>query len=332
MAKRDIALKTWLKNKERFADFFNGALFNGEQIVDSKDLEEMDSESNKIDRDKNASTTYIKRHRDVVMRWRGGVNLAILAIENQANVCYAMPARSMFYDALSYDEQMKEIHRIKRKNNSNLKGNYISSFGINDRICPAVTVVFYHGDVPWKDNIELYDMFQGRETEFFENILKKYVPNYKLNIVDVSNIEDIKRFKSDLQIVLGMLKCKNNKVEMKDYVNSNRKQLERVDIDTVETISALLNMNQLDKYIPKAKKGEKIDMCKAMQDWCEENKEIGRAEGIKEGIKEGRVEGRVEGIRSIVVNMIRKGLSTEDICDLAQCETVYVEELRESIV
>ena len=35
MAKRDIALKTWLKNKERFADFFNGALFNGEQIVDS---------------------------------------------------------------------------------------------------------------------------------------------------------------------------------------------------------------------------------------------------------------------------------------------------------
>lgn len=209
-----------------------------------------------------------------------------------------MPARSMFYDALSYDEQMKEIHRIKRKNNSNLKGNYISSVGINDRICPAVTVVFYHGDVPWKDNIELYDMFQGRETKFFENVLKKYVPNYKLNIVDVSNIEDIKRFKSDLQIVLGMLKCKNNKVEMKDYVNSNRKQLERV------------------------------DMCKAMQDWCEENKEIGRAEGIKEGVKEGRV----EGIRFIVVNMIRKGLSTEDICDLAQCETEYVEELRETLV
>ena len=133
-------------------------------------------------------------------------------------------------------------------------------------------------------------MFQGRETEFFENILKKYVPNYKLNIVDVSNIEDIKRFKSDLQIVLGMLKCKNNKVEMKDYVNSNRKQLERV------------------------------DMCKAMQDWCEENKEIGRAEGIK------------EGLRCIVINMIQKGLSTEDICDLAQCETDYVEELRETLV
>ena len=113
-----------------------------------------------------------------------------------------------------------------------------------------------------------------------------------------------------------MIKYKNNKNGIKDYVNNNKNQLENIDVDTVEAISVLMNMEQLDGYIPKVKKGERIDMCKALQDWCEENKEIGREEGM----------------RCIIVNMIQKGLSTETICDLAQCEMEYVEELRESLV
>ena len=31
MGKPDVAIKNWLKNKVRFADLFNGILFNGEQ-------------------------------------------------------------------------------------------------------------------------------------------------------------------------------------------------------------------------------------------------------------------------------------------------------------
>lgn len=48
MGKSNIAVKQWLRNKKRFADLFNGTIFQGEQIVLPEELEEIDSESSII--------------------------------------------------------------------------------------------------------------------------------------------------------------------------------------------------------------------------------------------------------------------------------------------
>ena len=48
MGKSNIAIKQFFRDKERFADLFNGYVFQGEQIVKPEDLEEKDSESSII--------------------------------------------------------------------------------------------------------------------------------------------------------------------------------------------------------------------------------------------------------------------------------------------
>lgn len=40
MGKVDVSIKQWLKNKERFADLFNGVIFEGRRVVLPNDLKE----------------------------------------------------------------------------------------------------------------------------------------------------------------------------------------------------------------------------------------------------------------------------------------------------
>ena len=38
MGKKDISVNRWLSDKERFADLFNGSLFEGRQFIDPQKL------------------------------------------------------------------------------------------------------------------------------------------------------------------------------------------------------------------------------------------------------------------------------------------------------
>ena len=106
MGKSNIAIKQFFRDKERFADLFNGYVFQGEQIVKPEDLEEKDSESSIIIQSKNSTSKGVQKYRDIAMHWKKGAALTILAIENQDKVHYAMPVRTMLYDGLSYADQI----------------------------------------------------------------------------------------------------------------------------------------------------------------------------------------------------------------------------------
>ena len=68
MGKTDTALSIWYKNKVRFADLFNGAVFHGRQLIKPEELELIDSKSEEILTDKNDRFEELQRYRDVVMR------------------------------------------------------------------------------------------------------------------------------------------------------------------------------------------------------------------------------------------------------------------------
>lgn len=74
----------------------------------------------------------------------------------------------------------------------------------------------------WDGKKDLHGLL-GIERERYR-ILKKYVPNYKINLIDPRKLEDLKCFKTDLQMIFGMLKYKNSKVQMKEFVNKNNAQ------------------------------------------------------------------------------------------------------------
>ena len=52
-------------------------------------------------------------------------------------------------------------------------------------------------------------------------ILCKYVPNYRINLVDAGNISDLGMFHTDLQQILVMLQYKGKKERLYKHIQGN---------------------------------------------------------------------------------------------------------------
>ena len=52
MGRADIAVKNWLNDNGRFADLFNGSVFNGRKIILPDELEDLDRETDILITDK----------------------------------------------------------------------------------------------------------------------------------------------------------------------------------------------------------------------------------------------------------------------------------------
>jgi hypothetical protein len=297
MGKPDAAIKQWLGVKRRFADLFNGIIFNGEQVIKENELTKIDSEANIIITDKNNKKTALNRHRDIVMRWQG-VDLVVLAIENQQKVNYSMPVRNMLYDALTYTEQVQNQWNLldkdeqKQANSSEI----FSRFRKTDTLYPVVTIVFYFGsETEWDGAVTLHEMFPSAESTSVKYLLEKYIPDYRLNLLDISNIKDVKIFKSDLQIIFGMLKYKKDKESLRKYVYTHKEYFENIDIETCQASEVLLGAGKKLKIMLESNKeaGGGINMCKALDDWYNEGVEQGEnslAQLISKLFSEGRPE------------------------------------------
>ena len=118
MGRDNVIVNRWFSQKERFADLMNGCLFQGQQVILPEQLEKIDRETDLFIPEKPGTEMIqgkgIQRYRDVAMRWEDRAELAVLALENQERIHYAMPVRTMIYDGLSYAEQIEESWK-KRK-------------------------------------------------------------------------------------------------------------------------------------------------------------------------------------------------------------------------
>ena len=153
----------------------------------------------------------------------------------------------------------------------------MSRFRKKDRLIPIISLVFYYGSKPWDGPVDLYDMFQLEGTKEENEILEKYLPNYKINLVDAERLEDVEKFSNDLQVILTMLRYRDSKEELTDYINENKKFFQNVDYETSQAMKAFLNMKQIPGEAEH--KEEMIDMCKAIQEMYDD--------GVKDGIQQG---------------------------------------------
>ena len=199
MAKTDELMKNLFKHKEIFADLFNATIFNGQQLIKPEKLTEINTENIHIEdsiQDKdNINSNITKRYRDLCMRQNDSILQIILGCEDQSEVDYSMPIRTMLYDSLKYTEQQKNLE------------------------------------------------------------LKSIIPNYKMNLLWAYNIKDIDKFKSDLQYILYMLKYKEEKENLKEYISEHNDNLQKMNQDSHNVAVALLN-HKLPELIEDDKKGE----------------------------------------------------------------------------
>ena len=124
-------------------------------------------------------------------------------------------------------------------------GEYLSRFRKKDRLIPIISLVFYYGSEPWDGPVDLYDMFRLEGTKEEKEILEKYLPNYKINLVDAERLEDVEKFSDDLQVILTMLRYRDSKEELKHYIDENKKFFQNVDYETSQAMKAFLNMKQI---------------------------------------------------------------------------------------
>ena len=295
MGQSNAAVRQWMGNPKRFADLFNATVFNGEQVIRPEELEPADGEEDILLTDKNGKKQEVHRYRDIVMKWKKEAVLILLACENQAKMHYAMSVRNMLYDSLSY---VGQIQRMWNKNVEKMTtAEFLSKFRKDDRLIPVLTLVFYYDVDQWDGSKDLYGMLQWSEDEKKNTVLKEYVPNYRINLIDAGNLEHLERFKSDLQEVLGMIQCRGDKESLLKYINDRKEYFQNVDEETYYVIREFLHSERmLKENIEKSQGKETVDMCKALEDLYNEGIERGMEQGIKRGMECGMELGVVKGV------------------------------------
>ena len=317
MGKADVNVNIWLSEKKRFANLFNGVIYGGRQMILPEDLEEVNPVSSVSVKNRTGKTKNMKKYRDIIMKWRNQATLVLLANESQDKVHYAMPHKVMLYDGMDYETQIRNNWKNfndRRKQNKKAgqslehltAGEYLSRFRKKDRLIPIISLVFYYGSEPWDGPVDLYDMFQLEGTKEEKEILEKYLPNYKINLVDAERLEDVEKFSNDLQVILTMLRYRDSKEELTDYINENKKFFQNVDYETSQAMKAFLNMKQISGEAEH--KEEMIDMCKAIQEMYDD--------GVKDGIQKG-VE---RGIAAVIRTCRNLNVSEEDTLNNVQRE------------
>lgn len=281
MQEKDIVAKAYFENPERFADLMNAYVYAGEQILKAEDIKEIRSEEARIDNDEEDEVVAQRVTADVAGNVQCGMQVAVVLLENQSYVHYAMPVRVMNEESIRYHRQWREIADRHKHERGLRKAEYISGFTRKDRLIPTVTLVVYLGDEPWDGPVCLHDML---ELEEYPKEIQKLIVDYPIHLLEARKYTNLEDFRTDIRYVFGFFQRENDKNALREYVAENREVFSELSQDAFNMISVMTHTKELRKVVQSGKKkGEKCDMCKAIREMLEDERIVGRQEGRQEG-------------------------------------------------
>ena len=306
MGERSNAASAYLSVKAHFADFINGSVYHGEQVVQAEELEICDKDYYPVDDElKKKGVKRTPRHRDVVMRDGKGTKYAVIGIEAQDEIHYALPVRCMEYDAAEYRRQLDEIGRDfvkgldadKEKKNKVSNAEFLSRMHSWQKLQPVVTVAFYHGKKKYNGCKDLHSMLNWNEKT---NKYLPYVANYKVNLVTPEDLDE-NYFKTGLRELIGILKRREDKESMAAFMEDNKSRFQNLDDETYEVIGILSGYKNLLKRKEKNRNEEGgIDMCRAFEEMVQDGVRKGEKIGEERGEKRGEKRGVIKGERRVL--------------------------------
>lgn len=295
---KDVSIKTFWRDNEHFADLFNATVFNGKQVLKPDKLTEMDTDVSATIQSKSYNES-ITRNRDVVKKMSDGVEFNILGLEIQDKTHYAMPLRTMTYDALGYIKEYNDIkkqHKLHKDSFSSPE-EFLSGIDKSDRFHPIITLVLYYGDSLWDGPSCLADMMVSMP----DNI-KAYFSDYKLNLVQILDSDKYTFYNENVRDVFNIARSIYNKDI--DSIFSEYKT-RNVDNEVMKLISVLTATPQIMNLCKPNEQGGKINMCKAMEELKAEWQGESRKEGIELGIDTEKV--------NSIISMLEFGITKEQI-------------------
>ncbi|MDO4521850.1 MAG: transposase [Eubacteriales bacterium] len=282
MGKKDVIQKIFWEDNRRFADFINVVMFRGEQIISAKDIEDSDASEYMLSED---SRTKMEGYRDIVRKVSADAGFALIGIEDQTEIHYAMPLRVLIWDAMCYDEQLRGIARMHAEKKDLTGAEYLSRFAKTDRVLPMYTFVLYYGSEPWDGARNVTELIDDR---FFTGVRSdgKMLPpfSYPIHLIEIQKYQETGFFQSDLREVFEFIQRARDKNALKDLLKTRTEKYEHMSVDAVRFIATVTRTKELERIIEKpevsGKKGE-TNMCKAIDDMIAE----GRAESEEKARK-----------------------------------------------
>ena len=283
MGKVDIATKQYMSHRDVIADVFNFYIYDGRQVIKPEKLQKIDTAEVALPYGNDAEIA-VQKLRDNIMLWTMAMDdkaaYAVLGIENQDKIHYAMAVKNMLYDALQYAKQVEEAKRSYRNglNKKRIKLNseeFLSGLKKADRLMPVITLVVYFGDKDWDGAKSIHEMLSVDDDE-----LLSYVPNYKINLIEPAKIsdEDYDKFKTDVGSVLQFIKHQSD--EDGSWIKG-KTRFKHVEKEAVELVNLITGSK-----ITGEEKEEVVDMCRAWEN------SINNA--MREGMREGELKGKIE--------------------------------------
>lgn len=276
MGQKNNVICSYLSDPAVFADFINGSIHHGQKVL----LPHLLSDQNVVYQAKEVPTTasrqppkYIERQRDTLKAVCKNNNYIIIGIEAQNKVNYTMPLRCMEYDVIEYKRQLKEL--AKRREKPLTETEFLSGMSKEEKLNPVITIVFYHGEDPYDGCTNLHDMLELNSNN---QTYKRFAANYHMNLIRPEDLDEA-LFETGLHELIGFLKHQNNKQELIEFVEQDKDRIENMDEETFDAVSAILS---LPKKILKQKKhmeGDEHNMCRAMKEWIDDERNAGIAEG-----------------------------------------------------
>ena len=289
MGRIDTETKAFMSNPSRFADAFNYLIYDGEPVIRPEDLRPLDTTEIAIPYGNDARAPE-QKYRDVlklvsIMRDDEAI-YAVLGVENQTAVHYAMPVKDMLYDALNYARQVTEAKKSFRSPLKISDDEFLSGFRKEDKLLPVITLVIYFGDSAWDGPMTLHDMLSAKNQR-----LLRFVPDYRINLIAPGMVpeEDLQKFTTDLRELLQFVRSSGDEAALARLLRDNDR-FTRMNPDTAELINLLTDS----KLTLNTKEGT-VNMCKAIQQMREHSKAAGMAEGMAAGMAEGKAVGMAEG-------------------------------------
>lgn len=247
----DQQSKLFFDVNERFADFINGSLYQGRQVLTAQQLEEMDTEVS-------------EKRRDMIKRsTKDGSVYALYGTEFQSTVDKGMPLRVMEYDLLTYQKMMKS----------------------KKRIYPVSTICLYTGKEKWKAARTLHQMMGIQEE------LKPFVQNYGVRIVSAQEVkvenfknEEVREFFELFQDIHQLSKDEMYEKYSKKGLHSAEavktaavlgkcKELEKMIVESEDGVKMCENFSRI------------------VREWKDEGRQEGIQEGIAVGEARGESKG-----------------------------------------
>ena len=290
MGEKDILEKKLLMFNDVFADFVNGIMFDGKDVVKEDELVDLSGWSHY----KGDDSKHRFQDRDVVKLWKKeNVVISLIGIENQDVPDKNMVFRVLSYDGASYRTQLVEEESRKRKKNASIEGELQDIF-------PVITFVIYYGEEEWRHETTLHKRLNlGSE-------LKHYVSDYSINLIDLKKLseDDINKFKKDFKLIADYM------------VKGSKHKADRIDLNHPEEVSELilrLTGEELPFEVECEEGGQNME--KFFEPMFERAEARGKAEGencLARLISLLMSEGKNDKIKDVVENEeIRHGLYKE---------------------